>query len=241
MIELLSAIAGILLVDLVLSGDNALVIGAAAAGLPQRQRWIAIFFGGAGATVLRIVFAFIASFLLVLPWLQAIGGLILLIIAIRLLADRDTRRPAAFEEQTTPRASGIPGVTPSTSRSILPALLTILVADVTMSLDNVLAVGALSHGNLLVLSIGILVSITILLVGSALVAELMKWLPWILDVAALVLAWTGANMMLNDLRLGDILDNYAWTAIAIPAISLGIVLVADVLLRLRDQKLARLS
>ena len=241
MIELLSAIAGILLVDLVLSGDNALVIGAAAAGLPQRQRWIAIFFGGAGATVLRIVFAFIASFLLVLPWLQAIGGLILLIIAIRLLADRDTRRPAAFEEQTTPRASGTPGVTPSTSRSILPALLTILVADVTMSLDNVLAVGALSHGNLLVLSIGILVSITILLVGSALVAELMKWLPWLLDVAALVLAWTGANMMLNDLRLGDILDNYAWTVIAVPAISLGIVLVADVLLRLRDQKLARQS
>src|SRR2546423_6104916 len=187
MIELLSAIAGILLVDLVLSGDNALVIGAAAAGLPQRQRWIAIFFGGAGATVLRIVFAFIASFLLVLPWLQAIGGLILLIIAIRLLADRDPRRSAAFEEQTTSRASGTPGVTPGTSQSILPALLTILVADVTMSLDNVLAAGALSHGNLLVLSIGILVSITILLVGSALVAELMKWLPWLLDVAALVL------------------------------------------------------
>jgi len=241
MIELLSAIAGILLVDLVLSGDNALVIGAAAAGLPQRQRWIAIFFGGAGATVLRIVFAFIASFLLVLPWLQAIGGLILLIIAIRLLADRDTRRPAAFEEQIAPRASGKSEATPSTPRSILPALLTILVADVTMSLDNVLAVGALSHGNLLVLSIGILVSITILLVGSALVAELMKWLPWLLDVAALVLAWTGANMMLNDLRLGDILDNYAWTVIAVPAISLGIVLVADVLLRLRDQKLARQS
>ena len=241
MIELLSAIAAILLVDLVLSGDNALVIGAAAAGLPQRQRWIAIFFGGAGAAVLRIVFAFIASFLLVLPWLQAIGGLILLIIAIRLLADRDAKRPAAFEEQTTPRAPGTPGATPSTSRSFLPALLTILVADVTMSLDNVLAVGALSHGNLLALSIGILVSIAILLVGSALVAELMKWLPWLLDVAALVLAWTGASMMLYDLRLGDILDNYTWTAITVPTVSLGIVLVADVLLRLRAQKLTRLS
>jgi len=110
-----------------------------------------------------------------------------------------------------------------------------------MSLDNVLAVGALSHGNLLALSIGILVSIIILLVGSALVAELMKWLPWLLDVAALVLAWTGANMMLYDFRLGDILDNYAWTAIAVPTVSLGIVLVADVLLRLRTQKLTRLS
>src|SRR6266480_4342857 len=199
MIELLSAIAGILLVDLVLSGDNALVIGAAAAGLPQRQRWIAIFFGGAGAAVLRIVFAFIASFLLVLPWLQAIGGLILLIIAIRLLADRDARRPAAFEEQTTPRASGTPDATPGTSRRFLPALLTILVA------------------------------------------ELMKCLPWLLDVAALVLGWVGANMMLYDLRLGDILDNYPWTAIAVPAVSIGIVLVADVLLRLRAQRLEKTS
>src|SRR5947209_1710345 len=241
MIELLSAIAAILLVDLVLSGDNALVIGAAAAGLPRRQRWIAIFFGGAGAAVLRIVFAFMASFLLMLPWLQAIGGLILLIIAIRLLADRDAKRPAAFEVQITPRAPGTSDATPSTSRSFLPALLTILVADVTMSLDNVLAVGALSHGNLLALSIGILVSIIILLVGSALVAELMKWLPWLVDVAALVLAWTGANMMLYDFRLGDILDNYTWTAIAVPAVSLGIVLVADVLLRLHAQKLTRLS
>src|SRR5207302_10682229 len=111
--------------------------------------------GGVGSAVLRIVFAFIASFLLMLPWLQAIGGLILLIIAIRLLANRDAKRLAAFEEQTTPRAPGIPDATPSISRSFLPALLTILVADVTMSLDNVLAVGALSHGNLLVLSIGI--------------------------------------------------------------------------------------
>lgn len=241
MVELLSAIAGILLVDLVLSGDNALVIGAAAAGLPRRQRWAAIFFGGAGAVVLRIAFAFIASFLLVLPWLQAIGGLVLLIIAIRLLADREPKGPASSEEQDTTRVSEKHDATSSITRSFLPALLTILVADVTMSLDNVLAVGALSHGNLLVLSIGILLSIIILLLGSALVAELMKWLPWLLDVAALVLAWTGANMMLHDLRLGDILDNYAWTAIAIPAISLGIVLVADVLLRLRDRKRVRLS
>jgi YjbE family integral membrane protein len=241
MIELLSAVAGIVLVDLALSGDNALVIGAAAAGLPRRQRWIAIFFGGSAATVLRIVFASIASTLLVLPWLQAIGGLILLIIAIRLLADRDAKRPTTLEEQTTPRASGAADATASTSRSFFPALVTILVADVTMSLDNVLAIGALSNGNLLVLSIGILVSIAILLVGSALVAELMNRLPWLLDVAALVLAWTGANMLLDDLRLGDILDNYAWTAIAVPVVSLGIVLAADALLRLRAQKRARLS
>jgi YjbE family integral membrane protein len=241
LIELFSAVAGIVLVDLALSGDNALVIGAAAAGLPRRPRWRAICFGGAAATVLRIGFASIASFLLVLPWVQAIGGLILLLIAIRLLAERDAKRPAALEEQPTPGASGTADATASTGRRFLPALVTILVADVTMSLDNVLAIGALSHGNLLVLSIGLLLSIAILLVGSALVAELLNWLPWLLDVAALVLAWTGANMLLDDLRLGDILDNYAWTAIAVPVVSVGIILAADALLRLRAKIRARLS
>jgi YjbE family integral membrane protein len=232
-IELLSAVAGIVLVDLALSGDNALVIGAAAAGLPRRQRWIAIFFGGAGAIVLRILFASIASFLLLLPWLQAIGGLILLIIAIRLLVDRQEKQQSTSEEQEVASQT-----TQRTARSFFAALLTILVADVTMSLDNVLAVGALSHGNFLALSIGILLSIAIVLVGSTLVAEVMKWFPWLLDVAALVLAWTGANMMLHDLRLGDILDDHPWTAIAVPAISLSIVLLVDLLLRLHGRKLA---
>jgi YjbE family integral membrane protein len=240
MIGLLSAVGGILLVDLALSGDNALVIGAAAAGLPRRQRWAAIFFGGAGAIALRIIFSFIASFLLLLPWLQAVGGLILLIIAIRLLMGRYHQRSAAAEDQTGSRSQLTKESTYSTSRGFLPALLTILVADVTMSLDNVLAVGALAHGNLLVLSIGILLSIVILLIGSALIAELMKWLPWLLDAAALVLAWTGANMILHDLRLGDILDNYAWTAIAVPVMSLSIILVADLLLRLRARNMASL-
>jgi YjbE family integral membrane protein len=239
MIEVLSAIAGIMLVDLVLSGDNALVIGAAAAGLQRRQRWVAILCGGTGAVILRVAFAFLATFLLQLPWLQAIGGVVLLFIAIRLLADRHQKQSPDSTEQDRSHTSETKGKLQSASRGLLSALLTILVADVTMSLDNVLAVGALAHGNILVLSIGILLSISILLIGSALVAELIKWLPWLLDGAALILAWTGANMLLNDLQLGDILNDYAWTAIAVPALSLGIVLVADVFLRLQDRKMAR--
>jgi YjbE family integral membrane protein len=230
MLEFLGAIAGILLVDFVLSGDNALVIGAAAAKLPRRQRWLAIFWGGAGAVVLRIAFAFIASFLLQLAWIQAIGGLI-----------REHKQAPDVEEQDNSSGLKERVSVPDVSRAFFPALLTILVADVTMSLDNVLAVGALSHGNLLVLSIGIFISIVILLVGSALVAELIKWFPWLLDVAALVLAWTGASMILHDLRLGAILANYSWTAVAVPAVALGLVLIADVFLRLRDRSLANRS
>src|SRR6185312_6347318 len=89
MLEVLGIIGGIVLVDLVLSGDNALVIGAAAASLPRQQRWTAILTGGIGAIVLRIVFTLIAAALLQLPLLQAIGGILLVAIAIKLLLDRE--------------------------------------------------------------------------------------------------------------------------------------------------------
>src|SRR5437588_1727278 len=150
MIELLSAIAGIILIDLVLSGDNALVIGAAAAGLPRQQRWYAIVLGGGSAVVLRIAFAIIATLLLRLPLLQAIGGVLLLIIAVRLLVGRSATKQA----QSAEYKAAAQGSTPCQStdapvkRGFLTALLTILVADVTMSLDNVLAIGALAAGNL---------------------------------------------------------------------------------------------
>ncbi|MBA2678912.1 MAG: TerC family protein, partial [Ktedonobacteraceae bacterium] len=86
--EWVGMIGSILVLDLALSGDNALVLGAAAAGLPQRQRWYALFFGGAGAIVLRIVFSSIATIVLNIPWLQTAGALILMVIAVRLLAER---------------------------------------------------------------------------------------------------------------------------------------------------------
>jgi YjbE family integral membrane protein len=244
MLELLSAIGSIILVDLVLSGDNALVIGAAASSLPRRQRWMAIAIGGGGAIVLRIIFAIIATFLLRLPLLQAVGGILLLIIAIRLLMDRNKDEHLATEHAQNEENKSIQESAATSSRAqgetvergLWAALFTILVADVTMSLDNVLAIGALAAGNLPILAIGLVLSILFLLLGSALVAELIGRLPWLLDVAALVLAWTAANMILDDLRLGPILEHYSWTHYAIPAATFAIVIAADILLRLRDRQ-----
>src|SRR5579885_1596083 len=235
MLELLSALVSIILVDLVMSGDNALVIGAAASSLPRRLRWAAIALGGGGAIVLRIVFAIIATLLLRLPLLQAAGGLLLLVTAIRLLADRKKEERLQSEEN---RAVSEPAPEAGKQhmageRGLWAALLTILVADVTMSLDNVLAVGALAAGNLPVLAVGLVLSILFLLLGSALVAELIERLPWLLDVAALVLAWTAASMLLDDLRLGPILEHYSWTRYAIPAATFAIVIAADIFLRVR--------
>src|SRR5438105_6112632 len=108
MIELLGVVGSIILIDLGLSGDNALVIGAAAARLPRRQRWYAIVLGGSGAIVLRIVLAIIATLLLQLPLLQAIGGFLLLVIAVRLLMDRSEmkrEKPAGGAETPPERES----------------------------------------------------------------------------------------------------------------------------------------
>ncbi len=231
MLELFGMIGGIMLVDLVLSGDNALVIGAAAAGLPRRQRLLAIVSGGAGAVVLRITFAAIATLLLQLPLLQAIGGLILLFIAVRLLAGREDNNGV-----TNPaRAEHGAGTDLTASVGFLSALTTIIVADVTMSLDNVLAVGALAKGNLPVLVAGLLLSVALLLVGSALVAALIGRLPWLLDVAALVLAWTGAHMILQDHRLGPVLATLPWSEALISSAGIAVVLTANLVLRRRGR------
>jgi len=238
MLEVLGIIGGIVLVDLVLSGDNALVIGAAAASLPRQQRWTAILTGGIGAIVLRIVFTLIAAALLQLPLLQAIGGILLVAIAIKLLLDREhelRKKQGSAESDPEAQAMGNQGSqgNQGAQRGFMSALLTIIVADVTMSLDNVLAVAALASEHIPLLIGGLLLSILILLVGSAVVAELINRLPWLLDVAALVLGWTASNMLLHDRRLGPILEQQPWTAVVVPAVLLGIIVAADVIFRLR--------
>lgn len=228
MLEALSAIAGIVLVDLTLSGDNALVIGAAASGLPAKQRRLAILLGGGGAIVLRILFAALATLLLRLPLLQAAGGVLLLVIAVRLLYGRDEHIAAGGDDAAQPAAQ----------RGLVAALVTITLADVTMSLDNILAIGALAAGHIPLLVVGLLLSIALVLAGSALVAALIRRLPWLLDLAALVLGWTAAGMLLEDTRLGPLLHAMPDGQVLVYAAALIVVLAADVVLRLRvrDQR-----
>jgi YjbE family integral membrane protein len=227
MVPWLSALGGIILVDLVLSGDNALVIGAMAAGLPRKQRLMAILAGGAGAIILRIGFALLATLLMQIPFVQAISGAILLCIAIRLLMSRNEQQSSSVYDKRTEQVK----------KGLLMALVSILVADATMSLDNVLAVGALAHGNISVLVVGLLLSVTLLLIGSALVAELINRLPWLLDVASLILAWTAATLLLSDMSFGPVLDHVPWSDFVIPALTIGIVLIANVVARLQERSI----
>jgi YjbE family integral membrane protein len=234
-LRFLAAAGSIVLVDLVLSGDNALVIGAAASRLPRAKRLIAIFWGGLCAILFRLILAIVATELLRVPLLQAIGGAVLLIIAIRLLwpgRDTEVRREA--------------------SDRLFPAILTILAADATMSLDNVLAVGALAAGNIPLLVAGLLFSMFLLFVASAVIARLIEWLPLLIDLAAVVLGWTAANLIAEDVVVGKQLQLAGrqilpQSGISLPIIGVlqtgdpilwlhvgcvALVLVADMVLRL---------
>jgi YjbE family integral membrane protein len=234
----LGPIIGIVLVDLILSGDNAVVIGAVAAALPPRQRLVAILVGGGGAIVLRILFAAAATILLQLPYLGVVGGIVLLAIAIRLLADRATILPPSK------RGSSLTGEKAHTdtlaskpySKGLFMSICTILLADVMMSLDNVLAIAGLAGGNLIFLVAGLVLSITILLAGSALVAVLIARLPWLLDVACLVIGWTAANIFLGDKTLQPFFQHFTWMNVVTYGVATIIILVADVYLYQRARK-----
>jgi YjbE family integral membrane protein len=238
MVDWLGPIIGIVLIDLVLSGDNAVVIGAAASTLPPRQRLTAIVLGGGGAIVLRIFFALAATILLQLPYLGVVGGIILLVIAIRLLADRPAmlchskHNTHCIEEKDC----GAILASKSDSKGLFMSICMILLADVMMSLDNVLAIAGLAGGNLIFLIGGLVLSITVLLTGSALVAALIVRLPWLLDIACLVIGWTAANIFLGDDTLQPFFQCFPGVNVITYVIVTIVILTAYVYFRKRVRK-----
>jgi YjbE family integral membrane protein len=185
--ESLSAVISIIIIDLVLSGDNAVVIGMAARTLSPENRRKAIIFGGAGAIGLRIFFTALATVLLGIPGLQAAGGLLLFYVAYKLI------RPQHEDSHETVKAAG----------SLREAVQTIILADVVMSLDNILAVGGAAHGRLELLIFGLLLSIPIILFGSELVARLLARFPALLYVGVYVLVHAAVAMILHDPTMPD--------------------------------------
>ncbi len=234
MVALLGLLVAIVFVDLSLSGDNMLIIGAAVAGVPRHQRRLAMIFGGGGAIVLRIVLTAFISLLLQIPLLQAIGGAVVVYVTIQLLIDRSNKQ--FMETIEHPGLANTASTETPANRSFLKLLLPILLADVTTSLDNILAIGALAKGNLPVLVIGLALSVAILLLGSILVAELIERLPVLLDVSSLILAWTAAQMILYDKSLGSVFDRLPWTKIVITSAIFVIVIATDIYLRLREKQ-----
>ena len=212
----ISSITGIVLIDLVLSGDNAVVIGMAARDLPNHQRRMAILWGTGAAILLRVTFTVLVVLLLGITGLRLIGGLLLVWIAVKLLI-----QPPGGEEDV------------EVGRGLLEAIRIIVLADVVMSLDNMLAVAAASRGHLGLLVFGLALSIPILMGGAALVAYLMKRLPWLVWLGGAVLAWVAGEMIVGDPLIDERL-NAALPALhrLIPLlITLGVVIASYVWVR----------
>jgi len=213
-VESLTAIVSIIIIDLVLSGDNAVVIGMAARSLSAENRRRAIVYGGAGAVGLRILFTVLATVLLGIPYLQAIGGVLLFYIAFRLL------RPQHDAHGDIKEAG-----------SLREAIQTIILADVVMSLDNILAVAGAAHGDIRLLIFGLLLSIPILLFGSELVARLLGRFPAFLYLGAFVLVHAAVAMVLHDKTFEGRIHTVMWQelalSLAITALIIGLVRLLD--------------
>jgi YjbE family integral membrane protein len=179
--ETLQAILAITLIDLAMSGDNALVIGMVARGLPKAQRRKAIVFGAGAAVAIRVAAAAVVTLLLTIQYLQLAGGLALIVIAYRLVRP-DSGHGPKVREVTTLRA----------------AIVTILAADFAMSLENILGVGAAAHGNIALLLFGLGLSIPIVLFGSGIVIGILDRFPQATWVGALAILWTAADLIVNE-------------------------------------------
>jgi len=216
--NLLAGIINIIIINLVLSGDNAVVIAMATRELPEAHRKKATFWGATLAVVLRILLTFVAAVLLKIPFIQVIGGLLLAWIALKLLYPK--------EEHCTSQGA---------CDNFRNALLTILWADLLMSLDNVLAVAGAAGGNIYLLVFGITFSIPIVLAGSTLLSRLMEKYPWLTYAGAGVLAWTAGKMIVEDKAVLPYIHSFPAGEIIVP-----VVLAATVILTGKHVRAAKL-
>ncbi len=171
----------IIWINIILSGDNAVVIALAARSLPPQQQKQAVLWGSGAAVVMRIALTVVAVQLLALPYLQIVGGLLLLWIGVQLLGDED-------EEEGESKEYG----------SMAAAVRTILIADLVMSLDNVIAVAAAAKGSMVLLVLGLAISIPLVIFGSTLMIKLMERFPIIITLGAALIGWVGGETIVSD-------------------------------------------
>jgi YjbE family integral membrane protein len=210
--QFFSALLAIIIIDLVLAGDNAIVIALAARKLPQHLQMKAVVWGTAGAIAVRVAMTLIVVALLRIPGLMLAGGVLLIWIAYRLLAEDEE------DEHTTAAGAKITG--------IWSALRTIIIADMVMGLDNVLGVAGAAQGSFLLVVLGLLISIPIMVWGSTLILRLVDRYPAIIYIGAGVLAWTAAKMILHEPLVKERLEGMAWVGWLLDALVIGGVLLA---------------
>ena len=231
------ALGKVIVANVILSGDNAVVIALAAHGLPERQRRPAILFGSLGAIALLIVFSAIVNFLLTIPYLKLAGGLLLLWIGIKLLSEESGGEDGKVKQHS----------------SLWAAIGTISLANTVMSLDNAIAMTAASRGDMTLICVGLVISVPVIMLGAAIIASVLDRFPWLAMIGAGLIGWIAGEVMAGDGRYDKLDANghlvevvrpgsiAAWLDATIPhaettfsALGAGLVLVVGLYLSRRN-------
>lgn len=214
--EFWSALLSIIIIDLVLAGDNAIVIGLAARNLPKHQQKQTIIWGTVGAIAIRAAATLAVVWLLKIPGLLLVGGVLLVWIAYKLLVEEKGHDVQA-------------------GKSMWEAIRTIIIADALMGLDNVLAVAGAAHGSFLLVVLGLLISVPIIVWGSTLILKWVERFPIIITIGAGVLAWTAAKMIVGEPFLKEYFANpiikYGFEALVVAG-----VIIAGMLKKSKQHK-----
>jgi YjbE family integral membrane protein len=198
----------IIVINILLSGDNAVVIALACRNLPPHQRRWGVFWGAVGAIVLRIILTFFAVSLLQLSYLKIVGGVLLLWIGIKLIAEEDS------EEGHEVKASD----------KMFSAIRTVVIADLVMSIDNVLGVAAAAHGSLLLLIFGLALSVPLVIGGAQIIMRLIERFPILIVAGGGLLGFVAGELMIEDSAIVDWVHAHAaWLKWAAPVIGIALV------------------
>ena len=176
------SILQIIAIDIILGGDNAIVIALACKNLPDKQRKLGIFYGAMGAIILRVIMVFFATTLLLISGLKIIGGLLLLWIGVKLILDNNSDSTFNVNQE----------------KNLLGAVKTIIIADFVMSLDNSVAIAAAANGNMYLVVFGLLLSIPIIIWGSSIILKIIDRFPIIIYVGSALLGWIAGGMIQTD-------------------------------------------
>ena len=213
-------LATVIMLDLVLAGDNAIVIALAARNLPPALQRKAVFWGSFGAVAVRIALTSVVVWLLELPGLMLAGGLLLLPIAWKLLQSNDATREV------------------SAAAGFWSALRTIVAADALMGLDNVLAIAGAADGHFLLVVIGLLISVPLVVGGSTLILRLIERFPVVIYLGAAAIAFTAARMLMHDRLTADWFDANAWLKYSLDTTLVVAICGGGWLARRRQHRLA---
>ncbi|MFC0214406.1 TerC family protein [Paenibacillus chartarius] len=215
--EFWTALLAIVIIDLVLAGDNAIVIGLSARNLPKDQQKKVIFWGTFGAIAIRSALTLIAVWLLKIPGLLLIGGVLLIWIAYKLLVE---------EKKHDVKSAG----------NLWSAIKTIVIADTVMGMDNVLAVAGAAHGNFVLVVLGLLISVPIIIWGSTLIIKWVDRFPIIVYIGSGVLAWTASKMIVDEPLIEEFFAANPWLQWGLSfVIVVGVILLGRTNLKKREK------